>query len=111
GESIGGGRWNAERKRRIRESRVVGTRLLAEALAGLARKPRVFVSASAVGLYGSRGDETLTEASAPGTDFLAETAVAWEAAARSAADAGIRVVHPRFGMILTPAGGGLAEML
>ncbi len=111
GENIGKSRWNPDRKRRIRESRVAGTSLLAEALAGLHRKPRVLVSASAVGIYGSRDDDLLTEASAPGTDFLAETGVAWEAAARPAADAGIRVVHPRFGMVLTPAGGGLAEML
>ncbi|HSE28182.1 MAG TPA: TIGR01777 family oxidoreductase [Gemmatimonadales bacterium] len=111
GESIGLGRWDAERKRRIRESRVAGTRLLAEALAGLARKPGVLVSASAIGIYGSRGGEELTEGSAAGTGFLAETGVAWEGAARPAADAGIRVVHPRFGLVLTPAGGGLAQML
>lgn len=110
-ENIGMRRWNPAQKRRIRESRVAGTRLLAEALAGLARKPRVLVSVSGIGIYGSRGDEPLTEASAPGADFLAETGQAWEAAARPAAEAGIRVVHPRFGMILTPAGGGLAEML
>jgi hypothetical protein len=110
-ENIGMGRWSPVRKHRIRESRVAGTRLLADALAGLARKPRVFVSVSGVGVYGSRGDELLTEASAPGADFLAETGVAWEAAARPAAEAGIRVVHPRFGMVLTPAGGGLARML
>lgn len=111
GENIGMARWNPDRKRRIRESREAGTGLLATTLAGLERKPRVLVSASAVGIYGSRGDEPLTEASAPGSDFLAETGIAWEAAARPAADAGIRVVHPRFGMILTPAGGGLARML
>jgi hypothetical protein len=111
GENIGGGRWTEERKRHIRESRVRGTSLLAEALAGLARKPRVFVSASATGFYGNRGSEELTEASRPGKGFLADTAVEWEAAARPAAEAGIRVVHPRFGMILTPAGGALARML
>jgi len=111
GENIGMARWDAARKGRIRESRVVGTRLLAETLAGLARKPRVLVSVSGIGIYGSRGDELLTEASAPGADFLAETGIAWEAAARPATEAGIRVVHPRFGMVLTPAGGGLARML
>jgi uncharacterized protein (TIGR01777 family) len=111
GENIGMARWDAARKARIRESRVVGTRLLAEALAGLGRKPRVFVSVSGIGIYGSRGDEPLTEASAPGADFLAETGIAWEAAARPASEAGVRVVHPRFGMVLTPAGGGLARML
>ncbi|HJS48370.1 MAG TPA: TIGR01777 family oxidoreductase [Gemmatimonadales bacterium] len=111
GEGIASGRWDAGRKRRIRASRVDGTRLLAGALAGLARRPGVLVSASAVGYYGNRGDERLTEESAPGADFLAETAVAWEAAAAPAAEAGIRVVHPRFAMILTPAGGALARML
>jgi hypothetical protein len=111
GENIGMARWDAARKGRIRESRVVGTRLLAETLARLARKPRVLVSVSGIGIYGSRGDEALTEASAPGADFLAETGLAWEAAARPATEAGIRVVHPRFGMVLTPAGGGLARML
>ncbi len=111
GESIGAGRWDAARKRRIRTSRVDGTLLLAEALAAMERKPRVLVSASAVGIYGDRDDEALTEASAPGAGFLAETARAWEAATAPAAEAGIRVVHPRFGMILTPAGGALARML
>lgn len=111
GESIGVGRWTEARKRRIRESRVAGTVLLARALAGLARKPQVLVSASAVGIYGDRGDEELTESSPLGNDFLAGVGAEWEAAAEPAREAGIRVVHPRFGMILTPAGGGLAEML
>ncbi|MEX0701694.1 MAG: TIGR01777 family oxidoreductase [Planctomycetales bacterium] len=111
GESIAGGRWNAEKKRRIRDSRVDGTRLLAEALAAAEEGPRVFVCASAIGYYGSRGAEILTEASAAGRDFLADVCREWEAAADPARAAGVRVVHLRFGMILDPAGGALAKML
>jgi len=104
-------RWTDAAKRRIRESRVRGTGLLASTLAGLASRPRVLVSVSAVGIYGDRGDEILNEDSAPGTGFLAEVSQAWEAAAQPARDAGIRVVHPRLGMILGPDGGALAKML
>jgi uncharacterized protein (TIGR01777 family) len=111
GESIAGGRWNAERKQRIRQSRVAGTGLLAGALARLASKPRVLVSGSAMGVYGDRGDEVLTETAAPGTGFLAEVGQAWESAADPARRAGIRVVHPRFGMVLHPSGGALERML
>ena len=111
GESIAGGRWTDERKRRIVDSRVDGTSLIATAIARLARKPRVLVSASAVGYYGDRGEETVDESSAPGEGFLAETCVAWEAAVEPAVDAGIRVVQPRLGLVLTPAGGALAPML
>ncbi len=111
GENLAEGRWTAEKKRRIRESRVKGTRLLCEALAGLARPPRVLVSASAVGYYGDRGDELLTKESPPGSGFLAAVARDWEAAAEPARRAGIRVVHPRMGPVLTPAGGVLAKML
>jgi uncharacterized protein (TIGR01777 family) len=111
GESVAGGRWTAARKRAIRESRTAGTRLLATTLAGLARRPRVLVSASAVGYYGDRGDELLTEDSAPGTGFLSEVAQAWEAAADPARRAGIRVVHPRIGMVLAAHGGALRAML
>lgn len=111
GENVAEGRWTAEKKRRIRDSRVKGTRLLCEALAGLARPPRVLVSASAVGYYGDRGDELLTEESPPGSGFLAGVAREWEAAAEPARRAGIRVVHPRMGAVLTPAGGALAKML
>jgi uncharacterized protein (TIGR01777 family) len=110
GESIAE-RWTAERKQRIRRSRVEGTRLLAETLAGLARPPRVLVSASAMGIYGERGDEELTEASAPGTGFLAQVGEEWEAATGVARSAGIRVVHARFSLVLTPAGGTLGRML
>jgi uncharacterized protein (TIGR01777 family) len=111
GESIAFGRWTAAKKRAIRDSRVAGTRLLAEALAGLARPPRVLVSASAVGYYGDRGAEPLTEASPRGQGFLAEVAEAWEAAAEPARRAGLRVVHPRIGMVLAATGGALPRML
>ncbi|MDH5315335.1 MAG: TIGR01777 family oxidoreductase [Gemmatimonadota bacterium] len=111
GENIAGGRWTAERKRRIAASRLDGTRLLAGTLAGLERKPGVLISASAVGIYGDRGDEILTEVSGAGSGFLAELGVAWEAAAEPARQAGIRLVLPRLGIILTPDGGALERML
>ncbi len=104
-------RWTAEAKKRIRESRVDATRLLGTALANLTRKPHSLLCASAIGIYGSRGDEVLTEASLPGSGFLAELCQEWEAAARPAADAGIRVVHLRFGVLLDPSGGALKNML
>ena len=110
GESIHG-RWTAAKKRRIRDSRVDGTRLLCEALAKLEQKPEVLVCASAIGFYGDRGDETLTEASAPGDDFLSEVCVEWENACDPARDAGIRVVHARFGIVLSPEGGALGAQL
>lgn len=111
GENIAEGRWTEEKKARIRSSREAGTRLLAESLAGLENPPRVLVSASAIGYYGDRGDETLSEESPPGEGFLSETCLAWEAAAKPAADAGIRVVHPRIGIVLSADGGALAKML
>jgi uncharacterized protein (TIGR01777 family) len=111
GESIGEGRWTPEKKRRIRESRTKGTRLLAEAAAGLSEPPRVMVSASAVGYYGDRGDELLREDSGPGSDFLAEVCKAWEAAADPAREAGMRVVHLRNGIVLSTEGGALARTL
>ncbi len=104
GEPIGKDRWSPEVKRRIRDSRVEGTALLAGALASLDRPPTVLVSGSAVGYYGSRGDEVLTESAAPGDDFLAEVCVAWEAAAAPARDSGIRVAHARTGVILAEGG-------
>jgi uncharacterized protein (TIGR01777 family) len=104
-------RWTAEAKKRMRDSRVDGTRLLSAALAKLSTKPRALLCASAVGIYGNRGDEPLTESSPPGTGFLAELGQEWEAAARPAADAGIRVVHLRFGVLLDPSGGALKNML
>jgi len=104
-------RWTGAAKRRIRESRVDGTRLVAGTIAALAEKPKVLVSGSAIGYYGDRGDELLTEASAPGDDFLAEVCRAWEGAADAARAAGVRVVHPRTGVVLDRHGGALARML
>lgn len=111
GESIAGGRWTPERKGRIMESRVRSTRLLAETIAGLQAPPRVFVSASAIGFYGDRGTVPLTELDSAGTGFLAEVCQAWEDAAAPARAAGVRVVHPRTGIVLTPGGGALAPLL
>src|SRR5919199_3839140 len=111
GENIGVGRWTEEKKRRIMESRSRGTRLLPETIASLPEPPEVMVSASAVGYYRDRGDELLREESEPGSDFLAEVCKAWEAAADPAREAGIRVVHPRFGLVLSTKGGALARTL
>ena len=111
GENIASGRWTAERKRRIKDSRVNGTRLLAETLAALERPPRVLVSASAIGFYGDRGDEELTEESAAGSGFLSEVCREWEAATEAAEGKGIRVVHARLGVVLGRDGGALAKML
>ena len=111
GESIADGRWSDEKKRRIRESRVVGTRLLAETLASLKEKPKVLVSASAIGFYGNRGAETLREESASSEDFLSEVCREWEKATLAASQAGIRVVHLRIGIVLSADGGALAKML
>lgn len=111
GEPIAEGRWTEEKKRRIRESRVQGTRVLAEALSRLERRPAALLSASAVGYYGSRGADVLTEESAPGDDFLARVCQEWEEATAPAAEAGIRVVKLRFGIILSSEGGALAKML
>ena len=110
GESIGA-RWTAERKRRIRESRVAGTRLLSQTLAKLPPRPKVLVCASATGYYGDRGDEVLRESSPPGSGFLSEVCREWEAATTSAAQKGIRVVTLRIGVILSSEGGALARML
>ena len=111
GESIAEGRWTAEKKARIRESRLKGTRLLSETLGTLNKKPQVMVSASAVGFYGSRGDEVLDEHSASGADFLAEVCREWELATQPAALAGVRVVNLRLGVILSGKGGALPKML
>jgi uncharacterized protein len=111
GESIASGRWTDEKKRAIRDSRVKGTALLSDALAQLSQPPSVFLSASAIGYYGDRGDELLTEESAPGDDFLADVCVAWENATRPAIEKGIRTVHARFGVILDAKEGALAKML
>ena len=111
GESIANGRWTPAKKQLIRDSRVQGTRVLCEAVARIPQPPRVIVCASAVGYYGHRGDELLTEQSASGSGFLAEVCHEWEAAAAPATRAGIRVVHARIGVVLSLAGCSLAKML
>lgn len=111
GEGIGEKRWSPEQKRRILDSRVKGTRLLAETAAALDPRPSVFVCGSAVGFYGLRGDEVLTEESTSGDGFLADVVRQWEAAAAPAADAGIRTVLLRTGIILSPEGGALGRLL
>jgi hypothetical protein len=111
GENIAGGRWTKARKARIRDSRVDGTRHLSEALARLERPPRTLIVASAVGFYGDRGEERLHEQSSAGNGFLPEVCQAWEAAAEPAVSRGIRVVQLRLGIVLTPAGGALGQML
>ena len=104
-------RWTASHKRDIRESRVQGTSLLAKAVAGMTVKPRVVLSGSAIGYYGDRGDELLDERSAQGTGFLADVGKAWEAAAEPIAQAGVRLVLLRTGIVLSPDGGALEKML
>lgn len=111
GESVASGRWTAARKERILRSRVAGTGLLCRGLAALDRPPPVLVCASAVGYYGDAGDRELTESSPAGEGFLAEVVSQWEAAAEPAREAGIRVVHLRFGTVLSPNGGALGRML
>ena len=111
GVGIGDHRWTREHKRAVLDSRVQGTTLLAQALAGLSRPPSVLASASAVGFYGDRGDEILTEASGPGSGFLTEVVEQWEASTRAAEDAGVRVAHLRSGVVLSPEGGALKPQL
>ena len=111
GASIADGRWTTQRKALLRSSRIDTTRALVAALAKMNPRPSVLVSASAIGIYGDRSDETLTEESKPGTDFLADVAKEWEAEALKAEALGIRVVLARFGIILAREGGGLAKML
>ena len=111
GESIAEGAWSEEKMRRIRDSRVDGTRFLCERLAALEHKPKVLVCASAVGFYGDRADEELDEASAPGSNFLAQVCREWEEACEPARQAGIRVVNLRIGVVLSKDGGALAKML
>ena len=105
------GRWNATKKRAIRDSRIKGTRLLCETVAGLSSRPRVLVAASASGYYGDRGDEVLREESEAGSSFLSKVCQDWEAATEPAAESGIRVVNLRIGFVLSATGGGLAKML
>ncbi|NNE20020.1 MAG: TIGR01777 family protein [Myxococcales bacterium] len=110
GDNVASGRWTEAKKARIRNSRVQGTALLARALAELSPKPRVMVSASAIGYYGVRGNEVLDETASQGSGFLASVCGEWEAAAEPAREAGIRVVHPRIGIVLAANGGALAKM-
>lgn len=111
GASVAGHRWTPAYKREMRSSRVDSTRRLAAALARLRRPPQSLLVASAVGFYGNRGDELLDETSAPGTGYMADLCREWEQAAQPAADAGIRVVHLRFGVVLGPGAGALAKLL
>lgn len=111
GENVAGGRWSAARKQRIANSRGPATRALCDALLRLPEPPRTLVCASAIGIYGDRGDELLTETSARGEGFLADVAHGWENATNAARDAGVRVVNLRIGMVLDPAGGALGKML
>jgi uncharacterized protein (TIGR01777 family) len=110
GESIVG-RWTDEKKRKIRDSRIVGTTALAEALAQAKDKPQVFACSSAIGFYGDRGNEVLNEGSAPGAGFLPDVCREWEAATRAAVKAGIRTVQMRTGVVLSLKGGALGKML
>jgi uncharacterized protein (TIGR01777 family) len=111
GESVSAGRWTAAQKARIRDSRVIGTRHLVLGMAQAARRPAVFVSASAVGFYGNRGDEELTESASPADDFLGRVCVEWEQEALAASGLGVRVVTARTGIVLGAGGGALAKML
>ena len=111
GESVSGLRWTDEKKSAIRDSRVLGTRSVVDAISRLKNKPKVFVAASAIGFYGERGDEEVTESSAAGDNFLASVAKDWEAESRRAEDAGIRTVLLRTGIVLSKDGGALGTML
>ena len=111
GENIGDRRWTAAQKARIQESRVKGTTLLSHTLAKLERKPRIFISASAIGFYGDRGEYVCDESTSNGGGFLADVCVAWESATEPAVRAGIRVVNLRIGVVLSPQGGALQKML
>jgi uncharacterized protein (TIGR01777 family) len=111
GAGIGDKRWTDAYKREVLESRTLSTSLLARTIATLERKPRVFLSGSAIGIYGARDDEALTESSAHGTGFLADVCEQWEAAAAPASDAGVRTVFLRTGIVLSPQGGALKKLL
>lgn len=111
GENIAGARWNDTVKRKILNSRVEGTRSLVKSIAAVENRPKVLVSASAIGIYGDRGDEQLTEDSAFGDGFLADVCKAWEEEANAARELGLRVVNVRIGVVLSPKGGALAKML
>jgi len=111
GESVSGFRWTDEKKKAIRDSRVLGTRNVVDTISKLKKKPKVLIAASAIGFYGERGDEELTESSAAGDTFLAEVSKAWEAESRRAEDAGIRTVLLRTGIVLSKNGGALGSMM
>ncbi len=111
GDPVAEGRWTERKKARIRDSRVVGTRNLVAGLRGLAARPKTLVSASAMGYYGSRGEEELDENASPGSGFLADVCVGWEREAAAARELGIRVVPIRIGVVLGAGGGALAKML
>jgi uncharacterized protein (TIGR01777 family) len=111
GENVASRRWSAEQKRRIRESSSLGTRHLCEALSRLQQPPRVLLSVSGIGFYGEHGSEAVDESTVPGTAFLSQVCIEWEAAADPARARGIRVVHPRIGLVLAAHGGALARML
>ncbi len=111
GENVSGLRWTDEKKKAIRDSRVLGTRNVVEAISKLKQKPKTLIASSAIGFYGERGDEEVTESSAPGDNFLAEVSTAWESESRRAEDAGIRTVLLRTGIVLSKDGGALATML
>lgn len=111
GESIASGRWTPQKKARIRESRVRGTKLLCETLSHAANPPKTLICASAIGYYGDRGDEVLTESSSAGSGFLADVCRDWEGACDAARQKGLRVVNLRTGVVLSTAGGALAKML
>lgn len=111
GENVSGLRWTEDKKKAIRDSRVLGTRNVVDAISKLKNKPKVFVASSAIGFYGERGDEEITESSAAGDTFLAEVSKAWEAESRRAEDAGIRTVLLRTGIVLSKDGGALSTML
>ncbi len=111
GENVSEGRWSDERRKRIIDSRTQTTELIARTIAKMKKKPSVFVSASAIGFYGSRGDDLLDETSPTGGDFLAEVCRRWEASTAEASDAGVRTVKLRFGVVLSVRGGALAKIL
>ena len=111
GAGVGDHRWTEQYKAEIRDSRVLGTTTIASAAAALVRKPRALISASAIGYYGDRGDERLTEASDKGTGFLSDVVADWEAAADPARHAGIRVAHPRTGLVVSSEGGAWQRMI
>jgi len=111
GEPLTFARWSKEKQKAILTSRTIGTMFLSHLLSSVSSPPKVLLTASAIGYYGNRGDDTLTEQSPPGTGFLSHVCTSWEKACHSAQNRGIRVIHTRFGMVLGPNGGALQKML